>query len=57
VVARFVLRSSPASRGIRTSDRIVHDGYAWDIEGIKEVATPPRRFLEVTARRGEAVAP
>lgn len=54
-VTRFTLRASPASRAIMASDRIVHDGHAWDIEGIKEMAVPARRYIEVTARRGEAV--
>jgi len=50
LVARFVVRSTSFSRGIRRTDRLSHDGAEWEIAGIKEVPSPRRAFIEITAK-------
>lgn len=52
LVSRFVIRSTAFGRGIRRSDRIVHEGITYEITGIKEVP-PGRAFLEITAEAEE----
>lgn len=49
LVTRFVVRANGFTRGIRRTDRIVHDGITFEIDGIKEVA-PHGTFLEITAQ-------
>ncbi|WP_101341519.1 head-tail adaptor protein [Cereibacter azotoformans] len=48
LVTRFVVRSSEFARSIRRSDRLVHEGVAFEISGIKEVP-PGSAFIEITA--------
>lgn len=48
LVTRFVIRSTAFGRSIVRTDRLVHEGVTYGIDGIKEV--PSRRaFLEITA--------
>lgn len=49
LVTRFVIRASAFARGIRRSDRLVHEGVTFEIDGIKEVPDS-RAFLEITAK-------
>ena len=49
LVTRFVIRASDFARGIKRSDRLVHEGIAFEIDGIKEVP-PGRAFFEITAQ-------
>lgn len=51
LVSRFVIRSSSVSRDFKTTDRLVHDGGIWNIQGIKQVDDGRDRFLEITAVR------
>ena len=59
LLTRFTIRSTETTRGILLTDTIVHTGWAWNIDGIKE--TGRRDYLEITARtsrepyEGEAV--
>ncbi len=48
LVTRFTIRSSAFSRDIRRTDRLVHEGVTFEIDGIKEVP-PGRAFIEITA--------
>lgn len=48
LVTRFTVRSTPFTRGIRRTDRLVHDGVTFSIDGIKELPDT-RAFLEITA--------
>jgi len=50
-ISRFVVRSSPRTRGIEATDRIQHDGSDWNILGVKETGEGRKRFLEITAAR------
>jgi SPP1 family predicted phage head-tail adaptor len=50
LVARFTVRSSTLTRGLRADDRIVHDGMVWNVTGIKEVPDARRAFVEITAQ-------
>lgn len=50
-MSRFVVRSSSTTRGVTAKDRISHDGWVWDIQGIKETRHGRKRFLEITAVR------
>lgn len=54
VTARFVVRHSSFSAGLTAADRFTCDGATWEIEGIKEVSSPRRGFLEITATKGAA---
>jgi len=49
LMARFLVRRSGFSDGIRTTDRIWCDGRMWSIRGVKETTHGRRRFLEITA--------
>jgi len=49
LTARFIVRSTARTRGIRPSDKIRHDGKTWNLKGIKERDEGRRRFLELTA--------
>lgn len=51
LVARFVVRATSFSKGIKRSDRLRHDGKIWEIDGIKEMPGS-RHFLEITATTG-----
>jgi head-tail adaptor len=53
LVARFTVRATPYGRGIRRSDRLVHDGLIWQIDAIKE-ALDSRAFIEITAQTADA---
>lgn len=48
LVTRFVIRATPFGRGIVRTDRLVHEGVTFGIDGIKEVPDT-RGFLEITA--------
>lgn len=48
VISRFVVRSFPASRGIRPKDRLIEGGLVYDITGIKEIGRRDR--IEITAQ-------
>ncbi|MCE8548306.1 phage head closure protein [Ruegeria pomeroyi] len=52
LVTRFTIRASAFSRGIRRTDKIVHEGTTYEISGIKEVQAN-RAFLELTAETEE----
>ncbi|SEJ87684.1 Phage head-tail joining protein [Marinovum algicola] len=52
-VTRFVIRASAFGRGIARSDKLVHEGITFVIDGIKEVP-PGRAFLEITAITSES---
>lgn len=54
VTARFTVRHSSFSAGLRVSDRLTCDGATWGIHGIKEVCRPRRGFLEITATKEAA---
>jgi len=54
LVTRFTVRSTAFSRDIRRTDRLVHEGITFEIDGIKEVPDS-RAFLEITAQT-DAVA-
>jgi SPP1 family predicted phage head-tail adaptor len=47
-VTRFVIRATAFGRSIEQTDRIVHEGVVFEIDGIKEVPDT-RGFLEITA--------
>lgn len=49
VMARFTIRSSSETRDAKPSDRLVHEGATWSIQGIKEADEGRHRFLEITA--------
>ena len=49
LVTRFTVRSTAFSRDIRRTDRLVHEGITFQIDGIKEVPDS-RAFLEITAK-------
>lgn len=48
LVTRFTIRATAFGRGIARSDRLVHEGTTFEIDGIKEVPGN-RGFLEITA--------
>lgn len=52
LLSRFIVRSTPATRGILPTDRLAHDGALWNIGGVKETRDGRRRFLEITALTG-----
>ncbi len=52
LVSRFVVRATSFTTSIRRTDRLVHEGTIFDIDGIKEVP-PGRAFLEITATTEE----
>lgn len=49
LMTRFVVRATDTTRAIRRSDKLDHEGIRFRIEGIKEVPSPRRAFLEITA--------
>ncbi|MFP3382476.1 phage head closure protein [Tritonibacter sp. SIMBA_163] len=54
LVTRFVIRATAFGKGIRRTDRLVHDGVTFEISGIKEVPDT-RAFLEITAETEETL--
>lgn len=54
LVTRFTVRATIFARSIRRTDRLVHDGLTFEIDGIKEVPGT-RAFLEITAVTLEAL--
>lgn len=48
LVTRFTIRATAFSRDIRRTDRLIHEGITFQIDGIKEVPDS-RAFLEITA--------
>ncbi|WP_299677460.1 head-tail adaptor protein [uncultured Roseobacter sp.] len=52
LVSRFVIRATAFGRSIRRTDRLVHEGIIFEIDGIKEVPDS-RAFLEITAETEE----
>lgn len=54
LVVRFSVRASTFAQGIRRSDRLVHEGVTYQIDGIKE-APSDRSFLEITAKTEETL--
>ncbi len=52
LVTRFIIRSTSFGRGIKRTDRIVHEGIPYEIDGIKEVPGS-RAFIEITAMTDE----
>ena len=52
LVSRFVIRATSFARSIRRTDRLLHDGLAFEISGIKE-APHGQAFMEVTAETDE----
>ncbi|WP_208348793.1 head-tail adaptor protein [Pseudaestuariivita rosea] len=53
LMTRFTVRSTAFTKTIRRTDRIVHEGMFFGIEGIKEVP-PGKAFFEITAQTGLA---
>ncbi|SEL66449.1 phage head-tail adaptor, putative, SPP1 family [Roseivivax marinus] len=51
LVSRFIIRATAFGRSIARTDRLVHEGVSYEIDGIKEVPGE-RGFLEVTAQSG-----
>nr|WP_280948728.1 head-tail adaptor protein [Methyloligella halotolerans] len=51
VMSRFTVRSDSGTRGVTAKDRIRHDGWVWNITGIKETRHGRGRYLEITAVR------
>lgn len=51
LMSRFTMRNSATMRGIKPTDRILHDGAVWNIQGIKEADEGRLRFIEITAIR------
>lgn len=49
LAARFTVRHSTHTAGIRYSDRLLHDGRNWNIVGLKEAREGRRQFIEITA--------
>lgn len=52
LVSRFTVRASDFTRSIRSTDRLLHDGLTFEIDGIKE-APPGPAFIEITAMTSE----
>ena len=52
LVTRFVVRANDFTRDIRRTDRIVHEGTTFEIDGIKEVPGT-RAWIEITAETEE----
>ncbi|MEM8823163.1 MAG: head-tail adaptor protein [Pseudomonadota bacterium] len=53
LVTRFIIRATAFGRDIRRTDRLVHEGIVFEIDGIKEVPGS-RAFLEITAESEDA---
>jgi len=51
LMARFTVRRSSQTEGIRQIDRIFHDGAAWSITEKMELREDPRRFFVFKAVR------
>lgn len=51
LMARFTVRRSATSDGIKSTDRISHDGAIWSIVEKMEHIEAPRRFLTIKAVR------
>lgn len=54
--SRFTIRWSSAAATITPKDRIVHNGWTWDIKGVKEPEGGHLRWIEITARTDRDVA-
>ncbi|MCG7623013.1 head-tail adaptor protein [Epibacterium sp. Ofav1-8] len=54
LVTRFIIRATAFGKGIRRTDRLVHEGFTYEISGIKEVPDT-RAFLEITAETEETL--
>lgn len=52
LITRFVIRATAFGRGVQRTDRVVHEGNTFEIDGIKEVPDS-RAFLEITAISGD----
>lgn len=52
LVSRFVIRDAGPQATVKASDRLSHDGEAWNVMGVKETKDGRNRFLEITAKRG-----
>lgn len=48
-LSRFTVRSSINTRGIRATDRMIHEGSVWAIRGVKEADEGLHRFIELMA--------
>lgn len=53
LVTRFTIRATEFGRTIRRTDRVIHEGFTFEISGIKEVPGG-RGYLEITAKSAEA---
>lgn len=51
LMAHFTVRSSPTTRTITATDRLIHEGEVWNIMPPKETKDGRRRYLEITATR------
>lgn len=51
LMARFTVRRSATSDGLKPTDRISHDGAIWSIVEKMEHIEAPRRFLTIKAVR------
>lgn len=51
VMARFIIRSNVATRAMKPTDRIQHEGGQWNILGIKQADEGRNRFIEISAVR------
>lgn len=49
LASRFTIRSSMQARSINPTDRLVHEGYVWSINGVKEADEGRFRFIEILA--------
>jgi SPP1 family predicted phage head-tail adaptor len=49
--SRFIIRSTVDSRTVTPVDRLVHDGFTWNILGVKQSDQARDRFIEITAER------
>ena len=49
LATRFTIRSSVQTRTVKPVDRLMHEGSAWSIHGIKEADEGRFRFLEIMA--------
>lgn len=51
LMTRFTVRSNLATRDLKPTDRLQHDGAQWNILGIKQADEGRNRFIEITAVR------
>jgi len=52
--ARFTVQYCAAAAAIEARDRLILDGLAWSIVGVKEIGR--RRLIEITAEKTDAAA-